>query len=131
MEFPTPDFLSDGLCRIIAYSGQEAHEVFPPVVLGPPGSELIAQEGKLLVLMRSSPIRILAIDDFGFLEVKLQSAFGHPLDDRFAQVFRLLLRSAMHDGIIGIPFKGEAWVLARHPRIETVVQEKVRQQGRG
>jgi hypothetical protein len=37
----------------------------------------------------------------------------------------------MHNGIIGIPLKGDAWVLARHPHIEAVVQEKVRQQGRG
>src|SRR5271165_4297167 len=131
LEFPASDFLSDGLCSFVAYSRQEAHEVFPPVVSSPPGSELIAQEGKLLVLMRSSPIRILAINDFGFLEVKLQSAFRHPQDDRFAQAFGFLLRSAMHDGIIGIPLKGDAWVLARHPRIEAVVQEKVCQQGRG
>src|SRR5271165_3655950 len=131
LEFPASDFLSDGLCSFVAYSRQEAHEVFPPVVSSPPGSELIAQEGKLLVLMRSSPIRILAINDFGFLEVKLQSAFSHPQDDRLALVFGFLLRSAMHDGIIGIPLKGDAWVLARYPRIEAVVQEKVCQQGRG
>src|SRR3982075_3138287 len=80
--------------------------------------------------MLSSPIRILAINDFGFMEVKLQSAFSHPPDDRFAQVFGFPLRSAMHDGIISIPLKGDAWVLARHPRIEAVVQEKVCQQGR-
>src|SRR5208282_2482630 len=54
LEFPASDFLSDGLCSFVAYSRQEAHEVFPPVVSSPPGSELIAQEGKLLVLMRSS-----------------------------------------------------------------------------
>src|SRR5271166_6026130 len=32
LEFPASDFLSDGLCSFVAYSRQEAHEVFPPVV---------------------------------------------------------------------------------------------------
>ena len=54
MEFPTPHFLADFLGGFVADCGQETNEVFAPVILGSPGPKLVAQEGKLLVLVVSS-----------------------------------------------------------------------------
>jgi hypothetical protein len=84
MEFPPPHFLADFLGSLVADCGQETNEVFTPVVFGSPGPELVAQEGKLLVLVRSSSVVILAVNDFGFLEIKLQSAFGQSHNDSLA-----------------------------------------------
>jgi hypothetical protein len=69
MELPTLHFLPDFLGCLVAYCGKETNEVYSPVVLRPPGPELVAQEDKLLVLVIASSIVILAVNDFGLLEV--------------------------------------------------------------
>ncbi len=84
MQFPTPDLFTDLLGGLVADCGQEADEEFASVVFGSPGPKLVAQESKLLVLVASSSIIVLAVDDFGLLGVELQFAFCQTSSDPFA-----------------------------------------------
>jgi hypothetical protein len=117
-----PRFVTDGR--------QEAYKILPMPVSRSAGLEPVAQEVKLLVLMGSGPIPILAIDDPGFLRAELQTAFGQPLRNGLPQFFGLRLAVAMHDRIIGISLEGHARIPTLHPVVQGVVQKKVPQQGR-
>jgi hypothetical protein len=103
MQLPVSDLLADFLGGFVADRRQEADEVFTPVVLGSPRAELVTQEGKLLVFVVPFPIRVLAVNDFGFLEIELQSAFRQTLNNGFAQTLSLFPRPAVYDRIVGIP----------------------------
>jgi hypothetical protein len=128
MEFPPLHLLSDVLGGLVADCGQEAHEVFAPVVFGSPRPDFVAQEGKLLVLVISPSILILAINDFGLLEIQLQPTGCQPHEHGFAQLLRFFSCAAVQDGIVRIPFKRDRRVLPRHPLVQGVVQKQVRQQ---
>src|SRR5215213_644363 len=67
---PASHLFTDGFAGSIAHRRQEADEVFAPIVLRPPGTELITEEGKLLVLMCSFSIAILAVDHLGLFRVE-------------------------------------------------------------
>jgi hypothetical protein len=47
------------------------------------------------------------------------SGYGHP------NFLGLLLRSAMHDGIIGETLKQQLRILLRHPPIKRIVQKQI------
>src|ERR1022692_1260442 len=130
MEFPPFQFLSDFLDGLVADCWQEADEVFASVVFGSPGPELITKEGKLLVFVISFSVRILAINDFGLLEIKLQSTFCQPPDDGFAQALSYFSSWAVQYGIIRITLKRYVWIMPRHPLIQGIVQKQVCQQRR-
>jgi hypothetical protein len=84
MQFPTPDRFTDLLGGLGADCGEEADEELAAVIFGSPRPKLVAQEGELLVLVVSSSIIILAVNDFGLLGIKLQFAFSQASGDLLA-----------------------------------------------
>ena len=61
--------------------------------------------------------------------MKLQPTFLHPQSDGCPYFLSLLLRSAMHDDIIGISLEWQVRIFPPHPQIESIVQKQIRQQG--
>ena len=69
LKLPSTHFLADALGSLLADRWQEAHEVLAATISRTPRSELMAQEGKLLVFVSSTSVSILAINDLRFLKV--------------------------------------------------------------
>ena len=74
MQLPAPNLVPDALGRLVADRRSEAEENDPLAISRGAGPELEAQKREALGFVVFPPIRILAISDFGFLEVELQSA---------------------------------------------------------
>jgi hypothetical protein len=62
--------------------------------------------------------------------VKLKPALRQPRSDRSPQLPGMLLASGVDNHVIAIALEQDEPVLPDHPRVERVVQEHVRQQGR-
>ena len=124
-KFPATDFLSNPLRRFFTDGRLKAGKQNSPMVHRGPRPELVAQKGEFLVLMMSGTVRVFAEDEACFTLVQFQPAFLHPVLNRLEKPFSFLPRPTMHDGIVGITFEGNVGVMATHPEIEPVVQEKV------
>jgi hypothetical protein len=61
--------------------------------------------------------------------VQLQPDFGHPLFQCGKHLSSLLLRRAVHHGVIGIPLEFHGQELAFQPLVERVVHEQVGEHG--
>src|SRR5205814_6918290 len=128
MQIPASNFRPDCLHRRVRNCRTEVDEVLPLAILRSPRPESVAEKIELLVRVRPSPILILAIDNLRLLRMKFQptvlqaSGYGHP------NLLGLLLRSAMHDGIISEALKRQLPILLRHPPIKRIVQKQIGQQ---
>ena len=74
LKLPSTHFLADALGGLLADRWQETHEVLTATISRAPWSELMPQEGKLLMLMSSLPVRILAINELRLLLMQSQPA---------------------------------------------------------
>src|SRR5215471_5824751 len=118
MQIPASNLRPDRFHRLIRDCRAEVDEKFPPPILRSPRPKSMAQKIELLVGVRLSPIIILAIDDLRLLRMQLQPTLPHPRGYGCPHLLSFRLRSAMHDGIIGITFKRYLWVPFCHPSIK-------------
>jgi hypothetical protein len=58
--------------------------------------------------------------------MKLQPTILQSGRNRCPNFLGLAFRSAMHDGIIGIPLERQMRILPRHPHIERIMQKQIR-----
>jgi hypothetical protein len=86
-----------------------------------PWSEFEAKKIKLLIGVSSLSQLILAIDDPRLLRMEFQSTVQQPLRNCLPYHLCLLLCSAMHDGIIGVPLEWDLRKVRRHPSIKCIV----------
>src|SRR5215469_3405754 len=99
---PASDRLSDRLESFVACRRAEHDAEGTPPASRQPRPECIAKEVELLVRVISTPVIILAADDFRLLGMKRQPALHEPCLKRCAQCPRLLFIAAVADRIIGI-----------------------------
>jgi len=59
--------------------------------------------------------------------VQRQPDLIHPLLQRGQHLVRLGFADAVHDRVIHVPLEADVGELPRHPHIERVVQEQIRQ----
>jgi len=88
--------------------------------------KLVSKKVKCDVRIPPFAFSILAIDDLGFRRVHLEAALFQSSLQFGLEAFSLLLGSAGHQPIIGIPTPREVGVCPFHPELECVVQEKIR-----
>ena len=74
-------------------------------------------------------VRILAIDDLRLLRMQHQLAGRKAIRQRTPELPRLLGASAVTNRFIRITLEGDVREVPRHPHIERVVHEQIRQQG--
>src|SRR3990172_2000058 len=91
--------------------------------------ECVAKKVELPVGIVSTPVIILAVDDFRLLRMKRQPALGEPLLKHRQQHLSLLLAAAMTNPIIGVTLERDVRILPPHPHIEDVMEKKIRQDG--
>jgi hypothetical protein len=128
VQIPASNLFASGFHRFVGNRECEVDEVLPLPILRSPRPKRVAEKIELLVWVRPSPVIILAVDNLRLLRMKLQptvsqaSGYGRP------NLLGLLLRSAMHDGIIGETLKRHLPILRRHPPIKRIVQKQIGQQ---
>jgi hypothetical protein len=83
---PASDRLSDRLESFVACRGAEQDAECTPPASRQPRPERVAEKVERLVWVASTPIFILAIDDFRLLRMKRQSAVSEPPLKRCAQL---------------------------------------------
>ena len=133
MKRPVPDLPTDARQCLWAGSRQEAVCEDAPIRLDPhrlSGSELVAQKIEMDVRVVAVPVHILAIDDPCLLRMENQLADRKAVGNRTPEGPCVLLGSAVTDHVVRIALEGDVRELPRHPFIERVVQEQVRQQRR-
>ena len=128
MEPPAPNRIPKGLGRSWTDRRKKAHEELPAPILRAPRSKLVPQKLKGLVLPRTLPIVVLAVDDSRLGRVQLQSTFCEAPPQSIKKPARLPLRPAVRDDIIGEAGKRNLRMVPLHPSIELVVQEQIGQQ---
>jgi hypothetical protein len=96
---------------------------------GCPGSEAVPEEVKLRIRIFALASSVLAVDDLGFVRMHFQLAFRQTGRQRRFHSNGFGLRPAVHQPVVCIPAPWEVWMLARHPRIERVMHEQIRQHG--
>ena len=102
IQIPTSYFRLYLQHRLLAYRRTECSEDLPCLaVLGFTRSEVIAQKVKGSMLGVTLAVTILTIDYLGLLFVQFQSAVCKPLYQAYFQILRLLLCTAVTNGIVG------------------------------
>src|SRR5215831_16786965 len=76
------------------------------------------------------PVHILAVDNLRLLRMQHQLAGRKAVGNCTPEYPRLLGALAVTDDVVRVPLEWDARKRPRHPRIERVMQEQVRQQGR-
>ena len=100
-----------------------------PVIPAPPyqtGSKAVPEEIELDIRVCAFALSVFAVDDLGLSRMQLQTTRCQADLKLNLQSLCLLLASAVHQSIIGIPTPREVGVGPRHPEIERVVQKGVR-----
>src|SRR5215469_8386591 len=110
MQLPASNFHPNGFHRFVRNCGTEVDEEFPLATFRSPRPKRIAEKIELLVRIAPSPIIILAIDNLRLRRMKLQPTFPHACGYGCPDLLGLLLRPAMHDGIIGVTLKRHPWI---------------------
>ena len=126
MQRPTADVAADALQRRRAGGGLETVREDAAIRLLPhdlPGSKLKAEKIKMDVGEVATPVRILAVDDFGLLLMQHQLADREPVGNRTPECPRLLGAFAMTDDVVRVPLELDVRKRPRHPRVERVMQE--------
>jgi hypothetical protein len=93
----------------------------------PPRSKAISEKVELNVRIRSSATPVLAVDDLGLCRMQLQAALCQTRLKFDLEGLGFLLASAVNQPVISIPTPRKVRVRPRHPEIERVMQEQVRQ----
>src|SRR5215467_5385838 len=91
----------------------------------PPGPELISEEVKLYVRIRSSTPVVLAIDDLGLCRMHLKSARLQPRSKLGPNGLCFLLGPAVHQSVVSIPTPRKVGMCPRHPEIKRIMQEQI------
>jgi hypothetical protein len=81
----------------------------------------------LYIRIRTFSLLIFAVDDLGFRRVHLQAAFRQAGLKLCLEGLCFLLVPAVNQPVIRIPTPQKVRVRTRHPEIERVMQEQVRQ----
>ena len=76
------------------------------------------------------PVDIPAVDHFGLIGMKFQATVFQPALQPFPDGACLLQAVAMDESVIGVSAKGDARKVSRHPPVERIMKEQVRQQRR-
>src|SRR5579864_7607947 len=100
MQIPVSNLRPDRFHRLVRDCWTEVDEVLPLAILRSSWPKCIAQKIKLLVRIGPPPVIILAIDHLRLLRMKFEPTFLHSCGDCCPNLLGLLLRSAVHDGII-------------------------------
>src|SRR2546425_6513929 len=129
MQIPASNLRPDRFHRLVRDRRAEVDEVFSLAILRSPRPKRVPQKIELLVWICPSPVIILAIDDFRLLRMKLQPTLPHSRGYSCPNLRGFLLRSAMHDSIIGETLKRQLCILLRHPSIKRIVQKQIGEQG--
>jgi len=127
MQRPAPDGPTNGRQRFRAGCRHEAVGSFS-VPNGFPGPKLKAKKIKMDVGKVAAPVCILAVDDLRLLVMQLQLAGRKTICKRAPQCLRRFGAFAVTNRIIRIALEWNVRVISRHPHVERVVQEQVRQQ---
>src|SRR5215831_4454274 len=133
MQRPAPDFPADARQRLRAGGGLETVREDAPIRLHPhdlSGSKLEAEKVEVDVGEVAPPVHILAVDDLRLLRMQYQLAGREAVGNCTPEYPRLLGALAVTDDVVRVPLEWDARKRPRHPRIERVMQEQVRQQGR-
>src|SRR5437899_6212808 len=128
MQIPASNLRPNRFHRLVGDCRTEVDEVLPSAIFRSPRLKRVAQKIELLVWIRPSPVLILAIDDLRLLRMKLQPTFLQASGYGRPNLLGLLLRSAMHDGIIGGTLKRQLPILRRHPPVKGIMQKQIRYQ---
>src|SRR5260370_10805317 len=126
MKVPASNLHTNLLHRFVRNSRTEIDEVLAEPILRSTGSKRVAQKIKFLLFVSPSPIIILAIDDLRLFRMKFQPTLLQTYGYGCPDFLGLLLRPAMHDGIISKPLKRILRILHRHPPIKSIVQKQIR-----
>src|SRR5919201_3459749 len=94
------------------------------------GSKREAEKVEMDVGEVAPPVHILAVDNLRLLRMQHQLAGRKAVSNRTPECPRLLGALAVTDDVVRVPLEWDARKRPRHPRIERVMQEQVRQQGR-
>src|SRR3972149_641282 len=121
-----PNLCPHGLCGFVRNCRTEVDEELSFPVLRSSWAKRISQKVELPVRITPSSVLILTIDNLRLLRMKLQPTFPQPLRNSCPNFLSLAFRSAMHDGIIGIPLERQMRILPRHPHIERIMQKQIR-----
>jgi hypothetical protein len=77
--------------------------------------------------MAPGPVGIRAVDNLCLLRVEHQPTRREPLLKSRPQGFGLVACPTVADRVIRVPFKGNRRMSPRHPPIERIVQEQIRE----
>src|SRR5262249_59912271 len=133
MKRPATDVAADARQRLRAGGGLETVREDAPVRLHPhdlSGSKLEAEKVEMDVWEVAPPVHILAVDNLRLLRMQHQLAGRKAVGNRTPEYPRLLGALAVTDDVVRVSLEWDARKRPRHPRIERVMQEQVRQQGR-
>src|SRR5215831_4579822 len=127
-EVQFPNRRPHGFQRRGADRGVKSTEQF--IVPGTPDHsrpKTVSEKVELDIRIRSFAIAILAVDDLGFCRMQLQAALCQTRLKFGLDGLGFLLVPAVNQSIIRIPTPRKVRVRPRHPEIERVMQEQVRQ----
>src|SRR6267143_613546 len=133
MKRPAADISADARQCLRADGGLETVREDAPVRLHPhylSGSKLEAEKVKVDVGKVAAPVDILAVDDLRLLRMQHQLAGRQAVGNRAPECPRLPGALAMTNDVVRVPLERDVRKPPRHPRVERVMQEQVRSQGR-
>src|SRR5215470_4976426 len=125
---PIADGLADLLGGLGADRRQEINEKLSPPVLRSPRLEGVTEEIERDILVHSSAVIILAVDDLGLRCMKLKPALCKACPDDIEHKPRLLLTPAVDNRIVSVPLERDARKGSLHPRVKRIMQEEIRQE---
>lgn len=127
-EIQIPNRLPHGFHRRRANRWIEtAKQYVIPTAFDQTGPEAVSKKVKLDILKLAPTLSIFAVNDLGFCRMHFQTTLCESGLKFGFKSFCFLLASAVNQSIVGISTPREIWVGPRHPEIERVVKESVRQ----
>jgi hypothetical protein len=130
VQSPGPHLRIDPLQGVLADRGQNRAELPPVLVPRPALPEREPQEGERGVLVRTTPLPVLAVDDPCLAGMQLQPDLLHSAGDRLDHRNGLDLTDAVHDRVIDVTLELDGGEFPRHPRVERIMQEQISQHRR-
>src|SRR5712675_673621 len=127
MQRPPPNSTADARQRCRTGSRHEAVS-WLSIPHRLPGSKLEPKKIEMRIGKVAPPVRVLAIDDLRLLRMQHQLAGPKAGSQCAPQNLRLLGVVAMTDRIVRVALERNVRELPRHPHVEHVMQEQVRQQ---
>src|SRR5712691_7403153 len=109
MQIPASNFRPNRFHRLVGNCRTEVDEERSFAILRSPRPKRVAEKIELLVRIPPSPVIIPAIDNPRLLRMKLQPTLPQTRGYCCPNLLGRYFRSAMHDGIIGEPFKPRPW----------------------